>query len=47
MMSRNMAGHSSIAAELLEGGVDPKALDDKMCCALHYASGKQLFLPPQ
>lgn len=40
MVARNMAGHSSIAAEMLEGGVNPTALDDKHCSALHYASGK-------
>lgn len=40
MVARNLAGHSSIAAEMLEAGVDPVALDDKLCSALHYASGK-------
>lgn len=40
MMARNLVGHSSIAAEMLENGVDPTALDDKHCSALHYASGE-------
>ena len=34
--------HSSIATELLGQGVDPTALDDARCSALHYASGADL-----
>ena len=37
-------GHSSIATELLGQGVDPTALDDARCSALHYASGADLQL---
>ena len=34
--------HSLIAIELLGQGVDPTALDDARCSALHYASGADL-----
>lgn len=36
--------HRFITKELLGQGVDPKALDDSLCTALHYACGKQ-FTP--
>ena len=31
--------HAAVVNQLLETGVDPKALDDASCSALHYAAG--------
>lgn len=42
VVAHNQAGHSGIAAGMLEAGVDPTALDDKLCSALHYAAGQSL-----
>lgn len=46
-LTRPAAGtdHSAIATELLGQGVDPLALDDALCSALHYASGREVQYP--
>jgi len=39
IMPRKVLGHSTIAGKLMDLGVDPTALDDRLCSALHYAAG--------
>ena len=42
IMPRKVLGHSTIASQLMDLGVDPMALDDRLCSALHYAAGRSL-----
>jgi len=45
-MPRKVLGHSTIAGQLMDLGVDPTALDDRLCSALHYAAGRLQIGPP-
>ena len=42
IMPRKVLGHSTIAGQLMDLGVDPTALDDRLCSALHYAAGRSI-----